>query len=72
MIQEDKDETVVFCAAVGNTDMLVDFFATRGQMSDAVLTAQVACEGLGASGTDSSTKTGASNGWREPSEKQKE
>lgn len=46
MIQEDKDDTAVFCAAVGDTEMLLDFYSSRGQMSDAVLTAQVACEGL--------------------------
>ncbi|KAL4230509.1 Anaphase-promoting complex subunit 4 WD40 domain [Mactra antiquata] len=46
LIQEDKDDTAVFCTAIGSTEMLIDFYTSRGQMSDAVLSAQVACEGL--------------------------
>ncbi|XP_060599181.1 WD repeat-containing protein 17-like [Ruditapes philippinarum] len=70
LMREDKDCAAVFCTAVGDTEMLVDFYASRGQMSDAVLTAQVACEGLIPSNSDAHNQMGTSNGYGEPSEKQ--
>ena len=69
-MEEDKDCAAVFCTAVGNTEMLVDFYASRGQMSDAVLSAQVACEGLIPSNNDTQTKKGTSNGYGAPSDDQ--
>ncbi|XP_053398741.1 WD repeat-containing protein 17-like [Mercenaria mercenaria] len=72
LMQEDKDSAAVYCTAVGNTEMLVDFYASRGQMSDAVLTAQVACEGLAPGRGDMSNEKGLCNGWEEPSEQHKQ
>lgn len=72
LLQEDKDDTAVFCTAIGNTEMLVDFYVSRGQMSDAVLTAQVACEGLSATRGEENQKMALCNGWTEPTEKQKQ
>ncbi|XP_041358787.1 WD repeat-containing protein 17-like [Gigantopelta aegis] len=45
-VREDRDEAIVLDIATGNAKQLVEFFRKRGQLSDAVLTAQVACEGL--------------------------
>ena len=44
-MQEDSDKAVPYCTAIGDSHGLAKFFMTRGQMMDAVLTAQVACEG---------------------------
>ena len=44
-MQEDSDKAIPFCIAVGDSHTLAKFFMSRGQMLDAVLTAQVACEG---------------------------
>ena len=44
LVREDRDAAVVLDVATGNTGQLVDFLRRRGQLADAVLTAQVACE----------------------------
>ena len=44
-MQEDSDMAIPFCTAIGDSHGLAKFFMSRGQMLDAVLTAQVACEG---------------------------
>ena len=68
-MQENNDTAEVFCTATGDTQTLVDFYLGRGQMSDAVLSAQVACEGLVPS-DNQQQGTKQSNGWPEPSELQ--
>ncbi|KAF4026085.1 hypothetical protein G4228_018257 [Cervus hanglu yarkandensis] len=45
LIQEDKDDVVPYCIAVGDVKKLVHFFMSRGQLKEALLVAQAACEG---------------------------
>ncbi|XP_044925358.1 WD repeat-containing protein 17 isoform X6 [Mustela putorius furo] len=45
LIQEDKDEVIPYCIAIGDVKKLVDFFMSRGQLKEALLVAQAACEG---------------------------
>nr|XP_036852066.1 WD repeat-containing protein 17 isoform X6 [Manis javanica] len=45
LIQEDKDDVIPYCIAIGDVKKLVDFFMSRGQLKEALLVAQAACEG---------------------------
>ncbi|XP_048589465.1 WD repeat-containing protein 17 isoform X2 [Nematostella vectensis] len=45
LVREDDDAAVPYCVATGDADKLVSFFTSRGQLHDAFLVAQVACEG---------------------------
>ncbi|XP_044767541.1 WD repeat-containing protein 17 isoform X4 [Neomonachus schauinslandi] len=45
LIQEDKDDVVPYCIAIGDVKKLVSFFMSRGQLKEALLVAQAACEG---------------------------
>lgn len=45
LMREDDDAAVPYCAALGDATKLVQFFTSRGQLHDALLVAQVACEG---------------------------
>ncbi|XP_066092130.1 WD repeat-containing protein 17 isoform X3 [Saccopteryx bilineata] len=45
LIQEDKDDVILYCIATGDVKKLVTFFMSRGQLTDALLVAQAACEG---------------------------
>lgn len=41
LIQEDKDDVIPYCIAVGDVKKLVNFFMSRGQLKEALLVAQV-------------------------------
>ncbi|XP_014403244.1 PREDICTED: WD repeat-containing protein 17 [Myotis brandtii] len=45
LIQEDKDDAIPYCIAIGDVRKLVHFFMARGQLKEALLVAQAACEG---------------------------
>ncbi|XP_010628109.1 WD repeat-containing protein 17 isoform X5 [Fukomys damarensis] len=45
LIQEDKDDVIPYCIAIGDVKKLVTFFMSRGQLKEALLVAQAACEG---------------------------
>ncbi|KAM9043586.1 WD repeat-containing protein 17 isoform 4-T5 [Megaptera novaeangliae] len=45
LIQEDKDDVIPYCVAIGDVKKLVHFFMSRGQLKEALLVAQAACEG---------------------------
>uniref|UniRef100_A0A7N5JRA9 WD repeat domain 17 n=1 Tax=Ailuropoda melanoleuca TaxID=9646 RepID=A0A7N5JRA9_AILME len=45
LIQEDKDDVIPYCIAIGDVKKLVNFFMSRGQLREALLVAQAACEG---------------------------
>ncbi|KAM5264681.1 WD repeat-containing protein 17 isoform 3-T3 [Ctenodactylus gundi] len=45
LIQEDKDDVIPYCIAIGDVKKLVTFFMARGQLKEALLVAQAACEG---------------------------
>ncbi|XP_062068856.1 WD repeat-containing protein 17 isoform X5 [Lepus europaeus] len=45
LIQEDKDDVIPYCIAIGDVRKLVNFFMSRGQLKEALLIAQAACEG---------------------------
>ncbi|XP_036084590.1 WD repeat-containing protein 17 isoform X4 [Rousettus aegyptiacus] len=45
LIQEDKDDVIPYCIAIGDVKKLVNFFMSRGQLKEALLVAQAACEG---------------------------
>ncbi|KAJ7327361.1 WD repeat-containing protein 17 [Desmophyllum pertusum] len=45
LMREDDDAAVPYCASLGDVTKLVSFFTSRGQLQDALLVAQVACEG---------------------------
>ncbi|NP_001365034.1 WD repeat-containing protein 17 isoform 6 [Homo sapiens] len=45
LIQEDKDDVIPYCIAIGDVKKLVHFFMSRGQLKEALLVAQAACEG---------------------------
>lgn len=45
LMREDDDAAVPYCASLGDAGKLVSFFTSRGQLHDALLVAQVACEG---------------------------
>ena len=58
----------VYCAAIGEVSMLNNFLQSRGQLKDAILIAQAACEGafLSKKTVPSSTDQGMCNGIGEP------
>lgn len=41
LIQEDKDDVIPYCIAIGEVKKLVNFFMSRGQLKEALLVAQV-------------------------------
>ncbi|GAB5570116.1 WD repeat-containing protein 17 isoform X4 [Prionailurus iriomotensis] len=41
LIQEDKDDVIPYCIAIGDVKKLVNFFMSRGQLTEALLVAQV-------------------------------
>ncbi|XP_012945972.1 WD repeat-containing protein 17, partial [Aplysia californica] len=45
LLREDSDDAVPFCVAAGDVPGLASFFTARGQLNDAVLVTQAACEG---------------------------
>ncbi|XP_021512403.1 WD repeat-containing protein 17 isoform X1 [Meriones unguiculatus] len=45
LIQEDKDDVIPYCIAIGDVKKLVNFFVSRGQLKEALLVAQAAFEG---------------------------
>nr|XP_060511614.1 WD repeat-containing protein 17 [Panthera onca] len=45
LIQEDKDDVIPYCIAIGDVKKLANFFMSRGQLTEALLVAQAACEG---------------------------
>ncbi|XP_073075306.1 WD repeat-containing protein 17 isoform X4 [Manis javanica] len=45
LIQEDKDDVIPYCIAIGDVKKLVNFLMSRGQLKEALLVAQAACEG---------------------------
>ena len=68
LMKEDSDLAVPFCTAIGDSRRLAEFFMSRGQMSDAVLTAQVACEGAFTRSRPVSADSRQWNGTASPSE----
>ncbi|KAM4836670.1 WD repeat-containing protein 17 isoform 4-T4 [Thomomys bottae] len=60
LIQEDKDDVIPYCIAIGDVRKLVNFFTSRGQLKEALLVAQAANEGNMQTLHVSATK-GASN-----------
>ncbi|XP_052537528.1 WD repeat-containing protein 17 isoform X1 [Tympanuchus pallidicinctus] len=57
LIQEESDDAIPYCIATGDVKKLVAFFSSRGQLNEALLVAQAACEG----NTPFSTMSGSSN-----------
>ncbi|NXP35856.1 WDR17 protein, partial [Leiothrix lutea] len=45
LIQEENDDAIPYCIAIGDVKKLVSFFTSRGQLKEALLVAQAACEG---------------------------
>ncbi|KAI7810539.1 WD repeat-containing protein 17 isoform X2 [Triplophysa rosa] len=45
LMQEGNDDIIPYCIATGEVKKLVNFFTSRGQLKEAVLVAQGACEG---------------------------
>uniref|UniRef100_A0A8C5S7X5 Gem-associated protein 5 TPR domain-containing protein n=1 Tax=Laticauda laticaudata TaxID=8630 RepID=A0A8C5S7X5_LATLA len=45
LIQEENDEVIPYCLAIGDVKKLVTFFISRGQLKEALFVAQAACEG---------------------------
>ncbi|XP_051475988.1 WD repeat-containing protein 17 isoform X2 [Apus apus] len=45
LIQEENDDVIPYCIAIGDVKKLVSFFTSRGQLKEALLVAQAACEG---------------------------
>nr|XP_060635588.1 WD repeat-containing protein 17 [Anolis sagrei ordinatus] len=45
LIQEENDDVIPYCIATGDVKKLVTFFTSRGQLQEALLVAQAACEG---------------------------
>lgn len=70
MIKDESDEVVPFGVAVGDTELLISNFTTRGQLFEAVLTAQVACEGTFIPQQNSSSSPGIPNGTDLPSKQE--
>lgn len=46
LIQEDKDDVIPYCIAIGDVKKLVHFFMSRGQLKEALLVAQVKTRNL--------------------------
>ncbi|CAG14663.1 unnamed protein product [Tetraodon nigroviridis] len=45
LMAEDNDEAIPYCVATGEIKKLVTFFRSRGQLLEALIIAQGACEG---------------------------
>ncbi|KAK2527574.1 Wdr17 [Columba guinea] len=60
LIQEENDDVIPYCIAIGDVKKLVSFFTSRGQLKEALLVAQAACEGNIQMSTLSTT-SGSSN-----------
>ncbi|NXX90597.1 WDR17 protein, partial [Centropus bengalensis] len=45
LIQEENDDVIPYCIAIGDVKKLVSFFTSKGQLKEALLVAQAACEG---------------------------
>ncbi|XP_013910742.1 PREDICTED: WD repeat-containing protein 17 isoform X1 [Thamnophis sirtalis] len=45
LIQEENDDVIPYCIAIGDVKKLVTFFISKGQLKEALLVAQAACEG---------------------------
>lgn len=61
LIQEDKDDVVPYCIAIGDVKKLVHFFMSRGQLKEALLVAQVKTCNL--NGLPSSVGVCLGGGW---------
>ncbi|XP_062349592.1 WD repeat-containing protein 17 isoform X5 [Cinclus cinclus] len=65
LIQEENDDVIPYCIAVGDVKKLVSFFTSRGQLKEALLVAQAACEGniqmLPLSTTSGTSNSGGNN-----------
>ena len=70
LVREESDEVVPFGVAIGDTELLINNFTNRGQMFEAVLTAQVACEGTFLPQQNSCSTSGLSNGTDKPSKQE--
>lgn len=46
LIQEDKDDVIPYCIAIGDVKKLVHFFMSRGQLKEALLVAQAKTHNL--------------------------
>ncbi|KAJ8298038.1 hypothetical protein KUTeg_024569 [Tegillarca granosa] len=45
LAREDSDDVSIYSSAIGDVEQLTDFYTSQGQLLDAVVSAQVACEG---------------------------
>ncbi|KAI5625189.1 WD repeat-containing protein 17 isoform X2, partial [Silurus asotus] len=45
LMQEGNDDVIPYCIATGDVKKLVSFFTSRGQLKEALIVAQGACEG---------------------------
>ncbi|XP_068043144.1 WD repeat-containing protein 17 isoform X3 [Anomalospiza imberbis] len=65
LIQEENDDAIPYCIAIGDVKKLVSFFTSRGQLKEALLVAQAACEGniqmLPLSTTSGTSNSGGNN-----------
>ncbi|NXA68908.1 WDR17 protein, partial [Mohoua ochrocephala] len=65
LIQEESDDVIPYCIAIGDVKKLVSFFTSRGQLKEALLVAQAACEGniqtLPLSTTSGTSNSGGNN-----------
>ncbi|KAM4780664.1 WD repeat-containing protein 17 isoform 5-T5 [Cyanocitta cristata] len=65
LIQEENDDVIPYCIAIGDVKKLVSFFTSRGQLKEALLVAQAACEGniqmLPLSTTSRTSNSGGNN-----------
>ncbi|XP_048159854.1 WD repeat-containing protein 17 isoform X2 [Corvus hawaiiensis] len=65
LIQEENDDVIPYCIAIGDVRKLVSFFTSRGQLKEALLVAQAACEGniqmLPLSTTSRTSNSGGNN-----------
>ncbi|RMC13989.1 hypothetical protein DUI87_09073 [Hirundo rustica rustica] len=65
LIQEENDDVIPYCIAIGDVKKLVSFFTSRGQLKEALLVAQAACEGniqmLPLSTTSGTSNSGGNN-----------
>ncbi|NXU34394.1 WDR17 protein, partial [Drymodes brunneopygia] len=65
LIQEENDDVIPYCIAIGDVKKLVSFFTSRGQLKEALLVAQAACEGniqmLPSSTTSGTSNSGGNN-----------
>ncbi|KAK3100008.1 hypothetical protein FSP39_013425 [Pinctada imbricata] len=68
---KDSEVLIPFSTTVGDLDTLVSFYTSRGQIQDALLTAQVACEGTFSSPPLTNTSQGLCNGTDVPTKEQR-